>query len=99
MAKTYKSPVSGEEYTAEQYAALSVAEKRAEGFIHDVAVVYERVEDKVPAFDGKKQYTLEAYTVDDNGNPVQKIPVGTKIFGMEEAHFNFNGVTPVTPKD
>ena len=92
MAKKYVSPVTGDEYTADEYKALTAAEKREAGFIHDVAVVYECVEDKVKNFSGEKEFTLEAYTVDEDGNPKEKIPVGTKIHGMEEAHFNFNGV-------
>ena len=80
--------------TTEEYDALTVAQKRAEGFYTDPAVVYETVEDKVMNFSGEKEYTLEAYTVDGDGKPDKKIPVGTKIHGMEEAHFNFNGVDP-----
>lgn len=91
MAKKYVSPVTEEVYTEEEYKALSAAEKRAAGFIHDVAVVYECLEDKVANFSGGKEYTLEAYSVDEDGNPKEKIPVGTKIHGMEETHFNFNG--------
>lgn len=100
MAKKYVSPVTEKEYTEEEYKALSVAEKRAAGFIHDVAVVYECVEGKVKNFSGDKEYTLEAYTTDEYGNPKEKIPVGTKIHGMEETHFNFNGIKvkePVEP--
>lgn len=84
--KTYKSPVSGAEYSVAEYEALTVAELKEEGFIHDPKVVYETIEDKVANFSGEKEYTLEAQA---NG---EKIPVGTKIHGMEESHFNFNGV-------
>ena len=86
MAKKYVSPVSGTEYTAEQYAALKPAVLKEEGFIHDERVVYETIEDKVENFSGEKEFTLEAQAKGE------KIPVGTKIHGMEETHFNFNGV-------
>lgn len=90
-----KSPLSKTEYTKEAYDALTVDEKRAEGFYTDPAVAYQTVEDKVKNFSGEKEYTLEAYTVDEStGEPDAKIPVGTKFHGMEEAHFNFNGVEP-----
>lgn len=79
---------SGTEYTKKTYAALTVGQKRAEGFYTDPDVVYERVDDKVENFVGDKEYTLEA--VADG----EKIPVSTLNFGMQEAHFNFNGVNP-----
>lgn len=91
MAKTYVSPITGESYNEEAYKALTIAEKRAAGFYHDPAVVYETVEDKVANFDGGKEYTLEAAaTVGEGENAKkEKIPVGTKIHGMEETHFKF----------
>jgi hypothetical protein len=89
-----KSPISKTEYTKADYDALTIDELRAEGFYTDPKLVYETVEDKVKNFSGEKEYTLEAFTVDGDGNPDKKIPVGTKIHGMEEAHFNFNGVEP-----
>lgn len=76
--------------TEEAYKALSADEKRAQGYIHDPEVVYQCVEDKVENFSGNKEYTLEAYATVEGKK--EKIPVGTKIHGMEEAHFNFNGV-------
>lgn len=90
MARTYESPITKEKYTAEEYAALTTAEKREAGFYHDVDVVYETVEDKVTNFSGEKEFTLEAFV----GEPKTgtKIPVSTIINGMQENHFNFNGV-------
>lgn len=97
IAKTYKLPEgvtydSKDVLTQAEYDALTLEEKKELGFIHDEDVVYQTVEDKVENFSGKKEYTLEAVgTVIDKKT---KIPVGTKIHGMEETHFNFNGVKP-----
>ena len=78
--------------TQAEYDALTLEEKKELGFIHDEDVVYQTVEDKVENFSGEKEYTLEA--VGTVTGEKTKIPVGTKIHGMEETHFNFNGVKP-----
>ena len=97
IAKTYKLPEgvtydSKDVLTQAEYDALTLEEKKELGFIHDEDVVYQTVEDKVENFSGEKKYTLEA--VGTVTGEKTKIPVGTKIHGMEETHFNFNGVKP-----
>lgn len=97
IAKTYKLPEgvtydSKDVLTQAEYDALTLEEKKELGFIHDEDVVYQTVEDKVENFSGEKEYTLEAVGTKE-GKKI-KIPVGTKIHGMEETHFNFNGVKP-----
>ena len=80
---------SGTEYDKEAYKALGVDAKRAEGFYTDPEVAYEMVEDKVESFAGPKQYTLDAVVGGE------KIPVSTLMHGMQESHFNYNGVEVV----
>ena len=98
IAKTYKLPEgvtydSKDVLTQAEYDALTLEEKKELGFIHDEKIVYQTIEDKVENFSGDKEYTLEAVGTDEDGKKT-KIPVGTKIHGMEETHFNFNGFKP-----